>query len=260
MHGTIFFEWLSESKSATPEPFVLLAGPSASYACLLPVQRRWAMCELRLFEGRHSLRELFTFAPRSVLQRGRWRCSRGPCCGCLVSLGLSDTVADQSTGASQVAIVSQAHLLDTGDAYQLSRLHSSVTAPSQTLSSVLPAFTNTVSPKFVWGESYDREFINSMIVGWRGNLFLTPSGRAGKAFVVEIVHLVRGYASLEVITLRAVFVMQALLLKSLMRDPKHAIMYCISLEALSFGRSATAVPFFVKGLHFRGSSKSQDLL
>ena len=58
--------------------------------------------------------------------------------------------------------------------------------------------------------------INNAYVTWRRNVFLIPSGKAGKAFVVEIARLIRSYAeasTLESIALKAVVVMQALLLQ-----------------------------------------------
>ena len=58
--------------------------------------------------------------------------------------------------------------------------------------------------------------INNAYVNWRRNVFLIPSGKAGEAFVVEIARLIRSYAeasTLESIALKAVVVMQALLLQ-----------------------------------------------
>ena len=101
------------------------------------------------------------------------------------------------------------------------------------------------------GESHDSEIINSineaydMIVKWRCNLFLTPSGKAGRAFVAEIARLIGSYAeksSLEIIALRAVFVMQALLLqkphaRSKARD--HVLHLTRRLELWKIGNIST---------------------
>ena len=59
-------------------------------------------------------------------------------------------------------------------------------------------------------EAYD------VVVQWKRNIFLVPSGKVGKAFVSEITCLVRGYAeatAFEGIALKAVVVMQVLLLQ-----------------------------------------------
>ena len=81
----------------------------------------------------------------------------------------------------------------------------------------LPKFRASNEPKFTWGTLSGAEMtIDNAIVTWRRNVFLIPSGKAGKAFVVEIARLIRSYAeasTLESIALKAVVVMQALLLQ-----------------------------------------------
>ena len=54
------------------------------------------------------------------------------------------------------------------------------------------------------------------VVHWRHNLFLTPSGNAGKRFVAELARLFRAYAegtALEAIALKAAMVIPTLLLQ-----------------------------------------------
>ena len=64
------------------------------------------------------------------------------------------------------------------------------------------------------------------IVLWKRNLFLVPSGKAGKEFVAEIARLYNAYAdasSLECIALKSVSVMQALLLQKPYAKSKKTI-------------------------------------
>ena len=54
------------------------------------------------------------------------------------------------------------------------------------------------------------------IIHWKRNLFLLPSGAAGKSFIQEITRLLQAFANgsqLESIALKASFVMQILLLQ-----------------------------------------------
>ena len=54
------------------------------------------------------------------------------------------------------------------------------------------------------------------VIHWKRNLFLTPSGKAGKAFVSELARLFRAYgegSTLESVALTAVMIMPALLLQ-----------------------------------------------
>ena len=83
----------------------------------------------------------------------------------------------------------------------------------------LPDFAKA---NFTWGNTQGTEMIQlineayDVVVQWKRNIFLVPSGKVGKAFVSEITRLVLGYAeatALEGIALKAVVVMQVLLLQ-----------------------------------------------
>ena len=56
----------------------------------------------------------------------------------------------------------------------------------------VPAATNTPHANFQWGEKTGDEFCQLIetayeeIVHWRQNIFLAPSGKAGKAFIREL--------------------------------------------------------------------------
>ena len=88
----------------------------------------------------------------------------------------------------------------------------------------LPGFQPmSATSNFKWGEVDGDVFcsnINSAyaeIVHWRRNLFLVPSGKAGKEFILELTRLWRAYASasaMEAIALRAAMVMCALVLQN----------------------------------------------
>ena len=74
----------------------------------------------------------------------------------------------------------------------------------------------------VWGDLSAADFQQVVeaayheTVNWRRNLFKVPSGKAGKAFVLELAHLFRSYASataLESVALKAAMVMPQLLLQ-----------------------------------------------
>ena len=56
----------------------------------------------------------------------------------------------------------------------------------------LPSYVPTASPDFVWAEGVcGADFVHCIeaayeeVVRWRRNLFMTPSGKAGKAFIVK---------------------------------------------------------------------------
>ena len=87
----------------------------------------------------------------------------------------------------------------------------------------LPPFNQMTPVSFTWGESMSGEdFIHAVtsayaeVVHWHHNLFLLPSGRAGKRFTSELARMFRVYAegsTLESIALKAEMVMPALLLQ-----------------------------------------------
>ena len=86
----------------------------------------------------------------------------------------------------------------------------------------LPSFVPAQIPNFRWGEidgTTMQGVINESyneIVHWKRNLFKVPSGKAGKGFVHELTRLLNAFAevsALEVIALKAAFVMPALLLQ-----------------------------------------------
>ena len=86
----------------------------------------------------------------------------------------------------------------------------------------LPSFVPAQIPNFRWGEidgTTMQGVINESyneIVHWKRNLFKVPSGKAGKGFVRELTRLLNAFAevsALEVIALKAAFVMPALLLQ-----------------------------------------------
>lgn len=75
---------------------------------------------------------------------------------------------------------------------------------------------------FNWGELNGEMFVKQVneayeeIVKWKRNIFLLPSGKAGKEFIKELARLYQSYADgspLECIALKACSVMQCLLLQ-----------------------------------------------
>ena len=86
----------------------------------------------------------------------------------------------------------------------------------------LPPFTPISTPDFCWSDVDGEAFTSSInrcyevIVHWRRNLFKVPSGKAGKAFVQELVRMFHAYANasaLESVAMKAAMVMPALLLQ-----------------------------------------------
>ena len=86
----------------------------------------------------------------------------------------------------------------------------------------MPTFHCLSQPSFVCGEVDDSTFIAMIkeayeeIVYWQRHLFKVHSGRAGKAFVSEVAHLLLAYAeagALEAIALNAAMIIPALLLQ-----------------------------------------------
>lgn len=77
--------------------------------------------------------------------------------------------------------------------------------------------------QFKWGDLSGELFVYRVnvayeeIVKWRRNIFLLPSGKAGKAFISELARLYQSYADnspLQGIALKACSVMQSLLLQN----------------------------------------------
>ena len=84
-------------------------------------------------------------------------------------------------------------------------------------------------PNFQWGSKDGKAFCDMIdeayddIVHWKRNIFLLPSGVAGKSFIQEITRLLLAFAegsALECIALKASFVMQILLLQKPSRKSK----------------------------------------
>ena len=86
----------------------------------------------------------------------------------------------------------------------------------------LPAFPPVAEPNFTWGAKDAASFCDDLntaykeVTQWQRNLFDTPRGLAGKAFVYELARLFRAVGqgtALESIALKAVFVASSLLLQ-----------------------------------------------
>ena len=94
----------------------------------------------------------------------------------------------------------------------------------------LPAFTEMSSSDYTWSDiKSGADFTHAItaayaeIVHWRRNLFLAPSGKAGKRFIAELSRLFLAYAectALEPIALKAAMVMPTLLLQKPHATPK----------------------------------------
>ena len=60
----------------------------------------------------------------------------------------------------------------------------------------LPSFTSSILSDFIWHNSSSAELVvlfddlYSKIVHWRPNLFRVPTGSTGRAFIVELAHLI----------------------------------------------------------------------
>ena len=87
----------------------------------------------------------------------------------------------------------------------------------------LPPPTPISTENFVWSEKMNGDDFTQAVsaayeevIHWRRNLFLTPSGHAGKQFVSKLARLFHAYgegSSLEPITLKAAMIMPALILQ-----------------------------------------------
>ena len=101
----------------------------------------------------------------------------------------------------------------------------------------LPPFVQLSRPNFQWGDKKGEEFVRVVeeayheVSGWRRNVFLVPSGSAGKEFVDELTRLFNAYAqasALESVAFKLVMVGCTLLLqkphmKSKTRDHVNAL-------------------------------------
>jgi len=86
-----------------------------------------------------------------------------------------------------------------------------------------------ITPLFKWGQIESNTFTGYLhdmyekIVFWRSNLFLLPSGNAGKQYIREITRLINAWTDnspLKEIALKAVMVMPALLLQKPSKNSK----------------------------------------
>ena len=84
-------------------------------------------------------------------------------------------------------------------------------------------------PDFCWGSHEGKAFYDAVttayneVIHWRRNVFLVPSGTAGKAFASELARLLQSYAdgsSLESIAMKAGTIAQILLLQKPNRKSK----------------------------------------
>ena len=87
---------------------------------------------------------------------------------------------------------------------------------------LLPEFTPSCSTNFSWGSHTGADFAHAIdcayaeIVHWRRNVFLVPSGKAGKEFIRELTSLFSAYAqgsAVESVALTAIMVACATLLQ-----------------------------------------------
>ena len=111
----------------------------------------------------------------------------------------------------------------------LSTDNASPSAPNLNVDPLVWPTPELQPPTFTWGECTGELFcgkINSAyneVVHWRRNVFQVPSGSSGKTFVAELARLFHAYAdcsSLESIAMKAISVMQTLLLQKPSRTSK----------------------------------------
>ena len=127
-----------------------------------------------------------------------------------------DTVVSDASGSDSLS-------RDTSGFAVYSEMQASTPSESSTSEAGhLPAFKEISFPDFQWGEregllvSEELSQIYEEVVFWKKNLFLVPSGRAGKKFVTEMTQLIEAYANgtaMEGIALKALVVLQVLLLQ-----------------------------------------------
>ena len=125
-----------------------------------------------------------------------------------------------------------------------------------------PVLSETTCPTaaentpFLWGSLDGDEFkrkieeIYEVVVCWKRNLFLIPSGHSGKAFVDEVARLFKCYAecdALESIALKACMVMQTLMLQKPRRQSKAKEHATTLHRHLSLRLNGDIDPLFVEG-------------
>ena len=95
-------------------------------------------------------------------------------------------------------------------------------AISTILTSRTTPYQSSSQPAFTWGQLDGQDFTQAIsaayaeVVHWHRNLFLVPSGKAGKDFVTELARLFQSYAeglALESVAMKATMVMPHLLLQ-----------------------------------------------
>ena len=100
--------------------------------------------------------------------------------------------------------------------------HQNPSTVAANTSQSLPQFSPITATNFHWGDMTGEEFSQTIntyyeeIVHWKKNIFKIPSGKAGKAFVIELARLLRSYSddsAMEGIALKAAMTMPALLLQ-----------------------------------------------
>ena len=105
-------------------------------------------------------------------------------------------------------------------------------AHSSTQSNIREQEPVPAEEKFYWGERNGSDFSRDLdvayeeIVYWRQNLFLVPTGNAGKRFIKEMTRLINSWldtTAIKPVALKALMVMPALLLQKPSRTP-HRIM------------------------------------
>ena len=86
----------------------------------------------------------------------------------------------------------------------------------------LPPFNSAAEPNFHWGHLDGKDFAHSVhcaynkIVHWKRNVFMVPSGKAGKDFIKELMSLFTAYAqgsAMESTALETAMTAAALLLQ-----------------------------------------------
>ena len=112
--------------------------------------------------------------------------------------------------------------MSRGNFAETSPMVSNCTSPPEAPCYSLPAFGPAAAPDFRWGALSGEEFAHAVhcayteIVHWRRNVFLVPSGKAGKRFIEELTALFTAYANgsaLESIALEAAMTACTLLLQ-----------------------------------------------